>query len=101
MSRLADLHEALVEITKDCWPDMRTPDKQGVFGCVHGHGLDNGCVPHLRLSDASMTPNMVGGYNLFLTIVKGASGLLNVNLADLIAIARAADPGKIKELEGQ
>jgi hypothetical protein len=101
MSRLADLHEALVEITKYCCPDMRTPGKQGVFGGVHGHGLDNACVPHLRLSDASMTPNMVEGYNLFLTIVKGGSGLLNVNLADLIAIARAADPEKIKALEGQ
>jgi hypothetical protein len=80
---------------------MRTPGKQGVFGGVHGHGLDNACVPHVRISDASMTSEMAEGYNLYLTIVRGGTSLLNVNLADLIAIARAADPGKIKELEGQ
>jgi hypothetical protein len=48
-----------------------------------------------------MTSEMAEGYNLYLTIVRGGTSLLNVNLADLIAIARAADPGKIKELEGQ
>lgn len=100
MGRLIDLHEKLTEMTKPCCPDMRTPQKEGVFGTVHGCILDNSCVPHPRLKEGDMTLDMLQGLNLFLAMHKG-SLVLNMNLADLIAIARAADPEKVRALEGQ
>jgi hypothetical protein len=66
---------------------MRTPGKQGVYGQVRGYGLDNACVPHLHLKLGEMGSEAVQVYNLF--------------LAMHLAIARTADPDKVRALEGE
>ncbi len=97
MGRLLDLHTALRKITKGCRPEMAEPDEQGVFGTAYGVGLDNTTIAHPTAHSAKMADNL-GNLNLGVHIMRG-NDRLNVNIADLIAIARLADPEILKTVE--
>ncbi len=97
MGRLLDLHTALRKITERCRVDMAEPDEQGVYGTVYGAGLDNTTIAHPNASISKMADN-VSNLNLGVHIVRGKDRL-NVNIADLIALAKMANPELVKVQE--
>jgi hypothetical protein len=84
--RLRKLADSLWHITRDCRDDMHEPDEQGVEGAVIGHRFDNAfCLP-----DRAKTYSVSDPYDLTLVLSRERERL-NVNLADLVALARLAE----------
>jgi len=97
MGRLLDLHTALRKITEGCRPDMAEPDEQGVYATPYGVGLDNTTIAHPNASINKMA-DIASNLNLGIHIVRGKARL-NVNIADLIALAKMANPELVKVQE--
>lgn len=84
-SRLEQKHQELVEFTKDCRLDMHEPDEQGISARVVGDHLDN------AMGDEVDAKAIRGGFQEYVVILQNAKReTLEVNLATLIAMARAA-----------
>jgi hypothetical protein len=94
------LHEHLVklrEFTKDCRVDMHEPDEQGITGTVLGRGgkkltgsLDNAQGEFTGNDQLEFVVRLTRAvYNGSVKPIKHVT--LDINLATLIAIARAAD----------
>ena len=94
---LAHIHETLRLFTEGCRPSMHEPEEQGIEGKVIGRGLDNAFTCH------DHDPGPSQGINLTLALKRdngdGDPMILNLNLADLIALARCADPAKVKAID--
>jgi hypothetical protein len=72
----------LVKFTKNCREDMHEPDEQDISAVVVGDNLDNAFGKYV-------SPD--GKYQEFVVVLKnGKDGMLAVNLASLIALARKA-----------
>lgn len=105
--RLDKMVQELVNLTRDCRPDMHEPDEQGLYGRMIGDGLDNACVPTLQYvkeTPGNLTSNEAretGDYiraNDLALIIEREKGwhegkpilepVMVVNLCDLIAAVR-------------
>ena len=90
-----DLHARLLAVTSSCRPDMHEPDEVHVSARMIGSRLDNAC------GESVSEGALMGGYQeLIVLLDKGASYTQThaFNLADLIALARAADPEQVRRL---
>jgi hypothetical protein len=76
---------------------MAEPDEQGVYATPYGLGLDNTTVAHPTAHMSKMADNL-NNLNLGIHIVRGKDRL-NVNIADLIALAKMANPELVKAQE--
>lgn len=73
---------------------MHEPDEQGLGAVVIGRGLDNAFCAH----DFDPNPPRKG-LNLTLLLRRDDGQILNLNIADLLALARVADIGKILDID--
>ena len=94
ISPMLELLECLKRLTADCRPSMHEPDDQDIQGHVIGSGFDNATCAHL------LDPNPPKGINLTLVLRRDDKHGLNIALADLVALARCADPAKVAEIDG-
>ena len=83
-SRLQAIGKNLRKFTADCREDMHEPDEQNISASVVGTKLDNAFGAHISVSA------IVGGYQEFVVILHAPEKSLEINLADLIALARLA-----------
>lgn len=83
--RLQQIQNGLNKITKECRIDMHEPDEQGIECILVGDHLDNACGEHI---DIDAIQRHYQEYVLCLKNDKGQS--FQINLADLIALARMA-----------
>jgi hypothetical protein len=97
MSKLSEIQKVLVDITKGCRSDMHEPGEQGLYGEVYGKSLDNACCPRLKTSRTKVL-EYAETCDLFVSLVRGRR-TVNVNLCDLINLARHADPKLLEGLE--
>lgn len=85
--RLHEIHRALMDVTAGCSPDMHEPD-EGLKVRIVGDHLDNASGAHI---DAKA---IVEGYQEFVVCFEWFDGkeivYRQINLADLIALARHA-----------
>lgn len=86
--RLRQIHQELMEATAGCRPDMHEPDEQDVKVRVVGDHLDNACGSYVGVDQ------IVKGYQEFVVCFQRFTGrefvYRQINLADLIALARLA-----------
>lgn len=86
--RLSGIHAALMAATHDCRPDMHEPDEQDVKARVIGDHLDN------AMGNAIIPELLVAGAHEFVVIIERSDRkphITQINLADLIALARMAE----------
>mgnify|MGYP001590343193 CR=1 FL=1 len=92
--RLNELKKAIQEFTRECRVDMHEPDEQGIRGVVRGRGFDNACCPHThrkyKMSEINRKTNFgtYTAFDLFLELTNDKGEVLNLNLADLVNLAR-------------
>ncbi len=95
MNRFVELHARLLEATSGCQDNMHEPDEAGLVARVVGWKLDN--ASRERISEDAL----LGGYQALVVILdKPDDGVTEAfNLADLIALARAANSEALQKLE--
>ncbi len=97
---MTEMRDTLIEITKDCRPDMHEPDEQDIAVVVHGDHLDNACGE--SVDPDSDHQEFVIEIRHELEWNKDGSECTKYNsaffnLASLIAVAKTAVPGAMVE----
>jgi hypothetical protein len=77
-SRMVEIRNDLIKITRGCREDMHEPDEQEIHAIVHGKILDNAFGNDLKHNEINII------------IERGTKECEVFNLADLIALARKA-----------
>lgn len=90
MNYLQDFQKRLVEFLSDCRPDMHEPDEQGVNCRVVGYHLDN------AFGDSIFESAVANGYQEYVVVIEKDGDQECFNLANLIAIARKANPENLE-----
>jgi len=81
LNQMAEEAKLLKKFLEPCRLDMHEPDEQDVSAKVVGDHLDNAMGDYI---------NPEGKYQEFVIVLKKGKKTLNVNLANLIALARLA-----------
>ena len=94
---LIETRDAIRKFTANCREDLHEPDEQGIKGVVKGKGFDNANCPvlNVKIPQKDIWRDVPGlgkfnTYNLFLELRNGDGEVLNLNLADLVNLARHA-----------
>ncbi len=97
-SYLIEQRDAIRAFTANCRENMHEPDEQGIRGRVRGSRFDNACEPLLHhkyaVEELRFEDHGFGHghrFDLFLELRNDKGEVLNLNLADLVNLARQAE----------